>query len=204
MHAGRNSSFQRTLPKSARPLSSNVGHGGKRNQMKNGAYDQFPMPLALFCVLGNLLIYIVGALLLAPLGKSFVALYILYCLGLEIRVLRISCRDCFYYGKLCAFGRGKMCSVLFKKGSPEKFMKKKISWSCLLPDFLASLIPLSIGGFFLAQHFSWLNLFLVVFLIFIAFPVTGFIRSSIACKHCKQKDLGCPSIIFFSGNKQHV
>jgi hypothetical protein len=117
---------------------------------------------------------------------------------MEIRVLIMSCRDCFYYGKLCAFGRGKICSLLFKKGSPERFKMKKITWINLVPDFLVSIIPLVIGGFYLVRSFTWLRLSLVVVLVIMAFPVTGFVRGSISCKLCRQKVMGCPAVQLFT------
>jgi len=172
--------------------------------MDNEIYDEFPLSLVLFCIVVNISIYIVGAYLIAPLGKIFVALYLLYCLWMEIRVLIMSCRDCYYYGKLCAFGKGKICSLLFKKGSPERFKRKKITWINLMPDFLVSLIPLVIGGFYLVQSFTWLRLSFILVLVIIAFPVTGFVRGSISCKFCRQKEIGCPAVQLFTKNDQNA
>ena len=172
--------------------------------MENKVYDQFPLPLVLLCIVVNLLIYVVGVYLIFPLGKVFVFLYLLYCLWMEIRAPLLSCRNCFYYGKFCAFGKGKICSLLFRKGSPERFLKKKISWITLAPDFLVSLVPLVVGGFYLVQLFSWLRLFLILILLILAFPVTGFVRSSISCKFCKQREIGCPAIQFFTKTNQNV
>ena len=166
--------------------------------MENEVYDEFPLSSVLFCTAVNIAIYVVGAYLIAPLGKIFVALYLLYCLWMETRALTKSCRDCYYYGRLCAFGRGKICSLLFKKGSPEGFKTKKITWINLVPDFLVSVIPLAVGGFYLVQSFNWLRLSLIVVLVIMAFPVTGFVRRSISCKFCRQKEMGCPAVQFFS------
>jgi len=168
--------------------------------MDNKTYDEFPLYLVLFCIVINISIYIVGAYLIAPLGKTFIALYLLYCLWMEIRVLIMSCRDCYYYGKLCAFGRGRICSLLFKKGSPERFTMKKITRIHLIPYFLVSLIPLVIGGFYLVQSFTWLRLSFILVLVIIAFPVTGFMRGSISCKFCRQKGMGCPAVQLFDKN----
>lgn len=170
--------------------------------MNNETYDEFPLHLVLFCLAVNISIYIVGAYLIAPLGKIYITLYLLYCLLVETRVLIISCRDCYYYGKLCAFGKGKICSLFFKKGSPERFKIKKITWLDLIPDFLVSLIPLIIGGYSLFQNFSWVRLSGIIVLVIIAFPVTGFIRGSIACKFCRQKEMGCPALQLFA-KKDH-
>jgi hypothetical protein len=166
--------------------------------MDNEIYDEFPLYLVLFCIAVNISIYIVGAYLIVPLGKIFVALYLLYCLWMEIRVLIMSCRDCYYYGRLCAFGRGKICSLFLGKGSPERFRMKKITWINLVPDFLVSIIPLVIGGFYLVQSFTWLRLSLIVVLVIMAFPVTGFVRGSISCKFCRQREMGCPAVQLFA------
>ncbi len=172
--------------------------------MDNEIYDEFPSSLVLFCIVVNISIYIVGAYLIAPLGKIFVALYLLYCLWMEIRVLIMSCRDCYYYGKLCAFGKGKICSLLIKKGSPERFKRKKITLINLMPEFLVSLIPLVIGGFYLVQSFTWLRLSFILILVILAFPVTGFVRGSISCKYCRQKEIGCPAVQLFKKNDQNI
>ena len=172
--------------------------------MDSEIYDEFPLSLVLFCMAVNTSIYIVGAYLIAPLGKIFVALYLLYCLWMEIRVLTKSCRDCYYYGRLCAFGRGKICSLLFKMGSPERFKMNRITWINLVPDFLVSIIPLAIGGFYLVQSFTWLRLSLIVVLVIMAFPVTGFVRGSISCKFCRQKVMGCPAVQLFAKNAHNT
>jgi len=166
--------------------------------MRNEAYDRFPLPMVLLCVAVNILIYIVGAYLIAPLGMIFIVIYLLYCLWLELRVIMMSCRDCYYYGKLCAFGKGKICSLFFKKGSPERFKEKKICWRHLIPDFLVSLVPLAVGGFYLFYSFSWLRLSFMLVLAILAFPVMGFVRGSISCSFCRQRELGCPAVQLFS------
>jgi hypothetical protein len=172
--------------------------------MNNQIHDEFPLSSVLFCTTVSIAIYIVGAYLITPLGKIFVALYLLYCLWMEIRILAKSCRDCYYYGRLCAFGRGKICSLLLKKGSPERFKMKKITWINLVPDFLVSLIPLVIGGFYLVQSFSWLRLSFMIVLVIIAFPVTGFVRRSISCKFCRQREMGCPAVQLFAKNAHNA
>ena len=163
-------------------------------------YDNFPLHIVLFCNAISLSIYTLGAFIIAPHGTAYVALYISYCLLLEIRVLVISCRNCFYYGEFCAFGKGRICSLFFKKGAPERFSAKAITWFDILPDFLVSLVPIVIGVVSLTISFSWVMLLLVVMISVMAFPVTGFIRSSIACKFCRQREIGCPALQLFSKN----
>ena len=172
--------------------------------MDDEIYDEFPLSIVLFCIVVNISIYIVGAYLIAPIGRFFIALYLVYGLCMEIRVLTMSCRDCYYYGKLCAFGKGKICSLLLKKGNPEYFKTKKVTWINLIPDFLVSLIPLVIEGFHLVQSFTWLRLSFILVLVILAFPVTGFVRGSISCKFCRQKEIDCPAIQLFTKKDQNA
>ena len=169
----------------------------------NKTYDDFPLHIVLLCNAVNISIYIVGAFIIAPLGNIYIALYVLYCLLLETRVMVISCRDCYYYGKKCAFGKGRICSIFFKKGTPKRFLSKNITWLDILPDFLVSIVPLAIGIIRLFKSFSWVMLSLVIVLCIVAFPLTGFIRSSVSCKFCRQREIGCPALQLFAKNNDN-
>jgi hypothetical protein len=71
-------------------------------------YDKFPAWMALLAVLLTLLIYAIGALILTGFNSVIALLYLLYCLWIELRILQRSCVNCFYYGKTCGLGRGKL------------------------------------------------------------------------------------------------
>jgi hypothetical protein len=44
--------------------------------------------------------------------------------------------------KKCAFGKGKLSSLFFKKGeAPELFCNKKITWKELIPEMLVPFTP---------------------------------------------------------------
>ncbi len=170
--------------------------------MNNVTYDRFPARFVALCAGVTVAIYAIGAYLIAPSGIVFVGLYLLFCLYMELRVVTKSCRDCYYYGKLCAFGRGKLCALVLPKGSPGRFLEKKITWMSLVPDLLVSLIPLVVGIVYLVRGFSWPRLVLLVVLVVLAFPVTGFVRGSISCKFCKQRLIGCPAMRLFERKDQ--
>ncbi|MFB0554035.1 MAG: hypothetical protein ACETWQ_12080 [Phycisphaerae bacterium] len=107
--------------------------------------------------------------------------------------------NCYYYGKTCGLGRGKLCALLFKKGNPEKFAEKEISWKDLIPDFLVLIFPLIGGIIILVRDFTWLILALMVVLALLSLGGNALIRGSLACKYCKQKELtGCPAEQLFS------
>jgi hypothetical protein len=150
-------------------------------QNKQG-YENFPIWIALLSCALSLSIYALGAYIFSQLGIFFTVLYLLFCLWIELRIFRESCVNCYYYGKTCGLGRGKLCALLFKKGNPEEFADKEISWIDILPDF------------------TWLVLVLMVILAMLSLGGNALMRGSLVCKYCKQRELGCPAEQLF--NKQ--
>jgi hypothetical protein len=125
------------------------------------------------------------------------ALYLLYCCGVEIHVMKTGCVDCYYYGKWCAFGKGKAAPLLFKRGDPKRFSSKCLTWKAFLPDMLVFLIPFGGGIALLIQGFSWSRAMMIAALAALSFGGNSFVRTRIACNYCKQRELGCPAEQFF-------
>lgn len=165
-------------------------------------YENYPCWIIFISNFVSIAIYFIGALIIARIGLIWLGLYLLYIVWLEIRLMKGSCVNCYYYGKYCAFGKGKISSLFFKKGDHSKFIKDKITWKDMLPDFLVSLIPLLVGVALLILNFNWPLLILIVLLIFLTSFGNGFIRSSLACKYCKQKEIGCSAEQLFNKNKK--
>jgi len=167
----------------------------------NKAYENFPLWIPLLSCVLSLSIYALGTYIFSQLDFFFTVLYLMFCLWVELRILKGSCVNCYYYGKTCGLGRGKLCALLFKKGNPEKFAEKEISWKDLIPDFLVLIFPLVGGIIILIRDFTWLIMALMVILAMLWFFGNALIRGSLACKFCKQKELtGCPAEQLF--NKQ--
>ena len=164
-------------------------------------YENFPAAKVVPAVLLNLSIYALGASILSGFGIPAAVLYLLYCLATEINVMKTGCVDCFYYGKWCAFGKGKVAPLLFKRGNPARFPAKSMSWKELLPDMFVALIPLAGGITLLIQGFSWGVTLMLALLLALAFQGNYLVRSKIACKYCKQRELGCPAERFFDKQK---
>jgi len=128
--------------------------------------------------------------------------YLFYIFFLEIKVMQRSCVNCYYYGKYCAFGKGKISSLFFKKISSGNFAKEKISWKDMLPDFLVSIIPFIVGIILLVEHFNLLLLTSIILLVILTTFGNSFIRGFLACKHCKQQELGCHAEQLFNKRKK--
>lgn len=165
-------------------------------------FENYPCWIMIISNLVSIAIYLIGAFIIYHLGLIWLGLYLLYIIWLEIRVMRKSCVNCFYYGKCCAFGKGKIIPLFFKKGNPQKFINRKITWKDIIPDFLVSIIPLVVGIALLIINFNWLVLILVVLLVILTSAGNGFVRGSLACKFCKQREIGCPAERLFNKNKK--
>ncbi len=161
-------------------------------------FENYPWRMIAISNAVSVAIYVLGFSLMARLGNVWGLLYAAFCVWLEWRLLSKSCRHCYYYGKRCAFGKGLVCAWLFSRGSMENFCAKQISWKDIVPDFLVSLIPAVAGIAMLLSNFSWVLLLAVAALMLLGSIGTGLVRGQVACKHCKQRELGCPAEQLFS------
>jgi hypothetical protein len=152
----------------------------------------------ILCNLLPLLVYAIGAYILSGFGILVSMVYLFYCFLMEIRVMKLGCVNCYYYGKLCGTGKGKLCSLLFRQGDPTKFAEAEVSWMAMLPDFMVIILPLVGGIVLLIMNFSWFLLGVMIFILFLYFFGNSLIRGPIMCKHCQQKVIGCPAEQFFT------
>jgi len=157
------------------------------------AYENYPVWMVIGSNLLSISIYLIGAAILYQIGLIWPVLFVLFILLLEFRLVRGHCVDCYYYGKTCAFGKGRLSSLFFPKGIPEHFSQRLITKKDLLPDFLVFFIPLVVGSALLIRDFSWILLILVIALFILGFAGNAVVRGQIACRYCRQKEIGCPA-----------
>ncbi len=153
----------------------------------------YPVSTVILSNLHSIILYVAGALILFHAGWVYGALYILYVLSLEIRLIRNHCVNCFYWGKTCGFGKGRLSALIFKQGDPKHFCSKSYTFYDLIPDMLVALIPVITGIVLLVIHFKILILTAVLLIVLLTTKGNEFIRRNMVCKYCKQKDLGCPA-----------
>jgi len=161
-------------------------------------YENFPIGIVILSNFVSFAIYGFGFLIIFRLGLIFALIYMLYVLLFEFRLIRYHCTNCFYWGKTCGFGKGRLSSLLFKKGDSSKFCNKKMTWKDMIPDILISLIPLIVGIVLLFLKFDLILLSFLVLLLLLTTFGNGFIRGTMTCRYCKQKDLGCPTDELFN------
>jgi len=162
------------------------------------AFEWYPLWIVLAFNLASFLSYAIGAYLLFLVGMVWGILYITYLIYLELSTYREGCVCCYYYGKRCASGRGRIAPYLFKKDDPKKFCEKEVTVAKILPHFLVLLFPLIGGAILLLQNFRWGILLLMLIPPLIWFMGNPVIYGKLACPHCKQGRICCPANEFFS------
>jgi len=164
-------------------------------------YENYPAWMVLGSNLLSISMYLIGAAILYQIGLIWLVLYVLFILLLELRLVKGHCVDCWYYGRTCAFGKGRMSCMFFPKGTPEQFKKQTITWKDIVPDFLVFIIPLLVGIALLIHDFSWILLVLIIILFFLGFMGNAVVRSQLACRYCRQREIGCPAQRLFERTK---
>jgi hypothetical protein len=163
-------------------------------------YENYPTGIVFLSNFVSITIYGIGFFVILRLGLVFALLYLLYIMILEYRLIKYHCTSCYYWGKTCGFGKGRISSSFFKKGEVSWFCSKKMTWKDMIPDILVSLIPLVTGVVLLILEFDFLLLAALLLLFILSTMVTGFIRGKMTCLFCKQRDLGCPADSLFKKN----
>jgi len=165
------------------------------------SYENFPPWIPLIAIFVSIVSYILGAIILMGFGIIVAILYLVYCFGIEMLVIFRSCKHCYYYNRVCGLGKGKIVSLVTKKGSSKKFTEREVTFFDLIPDFLVGIFPI-VGGIILSVlDFSLIRIGMIILLVILSFGGTAFIRGSFACKYCKQREIGCPAEQFFSKKK---
>jgi hypothetical protein len=170
----------------------------KKEKSKIKTYENYPGGMVLLAVVFSLLIYALGAYVLFEFNFWVMVLYLVFCFFVELNVLTHSCVNCYYYGKVCCFGKGKICSLFFKKGNNKSFCKKQVSWKDMIPDMLIPIVPILAGIALLIWNFRWDILVALILLVILSSFGNSFIRGNCACKFCKQRALGCPAEQLFN------
>jgi len=173
------------------------------NQDDFPGFENYPIWIVFISNLVLIAIYLIGALIVYKVGWTWLLIaYLIFVGYLEFKLIKGHCVNCYYYGKTCAFSKGRISSMFFKKGDREKFCRTQITWKDILPDFLVSLIPIAIGVILLIKDFNSVLLSEIIILILLTFVGNALIRGQLACKHCKQKDIGCPAEKLFQGKRK--
>lgn len=163
-------------------------------------HENYPLVTVAVSNLLQFLIYGCGFIIMYQTGIIISGVYLLYIFFLELRLVKNHCVDCYYYGKICGFGRGKITSLFFGRGDSTKFCACDMTFKDMIPDILVSLIPVLTAIVLMIIKFEITILITTIVLIVLTTLGNGYIRGNLTCRFCIQKDKGCPADRLF--NKQ--
>ena len=155
------------------------------------SYENFPPGIILFSNFVSLSIYGLGFYIMLQINLAFSLLYLGYLIYLEYRLISKHCINCYYWGKLCGFGKGKLSSLFFKRGESSEFCSKKLTWKDMIPDLLVTLIPFVTGIILIVIKFDLIILSAVILIVALTTTGNSYVRGKLTCLHCKQRELGC-------------
>jgi hypothetical protein len=161
-------------------------------------YDSYPWQIVLLSNAVSISIYGLGFFIMFQANRIISIFYLICILALEYRLLKYHCTTCFYWGNICGFGKGRLSSWFFRKGDISKFCSHEMSWKDMIPDLLISLIPFIIGIILIVIKFDYIVFTALVLLVLLTTSGNGFIRGRLTCRHCKQKEMGCPADKLFN------
>ena len=171
--------------------------------MKNPKiFENYPLWIVIPANILMLAVYVAGAYIMFRLSLITGILYVVYLVLLERHFFKEGCTCCFYYGKLCAFGKGIIAAIFFKRGDPEKFCERKLGFKDFIPQILVVLIPLIVGiALLFSRGFNLLILIAIIYPVLSWFAINPILYGKLACIHCKQGSICCPALKFFTKEK---
>ncbi|MBW2977520.1 hypothetical protein KY331_01625 [Candidatus Woesearchaeota archaeon] len=165
-------------------------------------YESYPIWSVTVVILLFLAIYLAGSYIMFRLHLIAGILYLLYIVLMEFFVYKEACPHCYYYGKLCFSGRGRLAKLLYKKGDPKKFCSRPMKFKDFVPQLIVVIVPVIVGiALLISRGFHLLTLIAVLYPVFNWFVLNPIIYGKLACSHCKQGKKCCPALEFFSKKK---
>ena len=139
-----------------------------------------------------LIAFALGIYILLGLNDALAIIYVIYSVIALNLILPLSrCVSCFYHGKVCNTGWGKIAGYLFEKGDESKYVDL-YNYAIFL--HLLWLVPLLVALLQLVRKRSILALSIFLIYIFILF-VEKIILKKMCCKRCHQREF-CPALPF--------
>jgi hypothetical protein len=164
---------------------------GDEVKLYKEGYEEYPVSKA---IVGNILMLVWMGL--GFWGIQFISpllAWIFLSTGLLmvfIVLRKLVCTSCYYYGKRCAIGWGKLAAMMFKKGDVSTFPENPGIKIAPATYGLLSLIPLIFIVIAMIQGVTALKITVLVLLVGIS-AYSGGIGRKGACMHCKMR-LICP------------
>jgi len=163
----------------------------EQENLFEGGLEEHPLGRIIIGNLAMLIWFALGALACWYFYPILGLVYLIVAFVLVYVVLRkLVCVNCYYYDKWCGLGWGKLCAIMFKKGSLEEF-PTSIGLKLAPATYgLLMIIPLVLLFISIIQVFSWYKIVVLILLLLVSL-YSGGVGRRVACAHCNM-NLICP------------
>jgi len=154
--------------------------------------ENYPKHIIVFRWIILLIAFALGIYILLGLNDALAIIYVIYSVIALNLILPLSrCVSCFYHGKVCNTGWGKIAGYLFEKGDESKYVD---DYNYAIFLHLLWVVPLLVAFLQLVRKRNILALSIFLIYIFILF-VEKIILKKMCCKRCHQREF-CPALPF--------
>jgi hypothetical protein len=160
-------------------------------KLSESGYEEYPLPGVLLENAAIAVWIALGTIISWRLHPAVGLLYLLFSIVMILVVMRKAvCTRCFYYGKRCHVGWGKISAALFDQGGITEF--NACAGIKIAPVFygLLALAPLLIGIISMVKTPSLSSIVLIAALVLVVFYSAVILRKK-SCSRCKMKSI-CP------------
>jgi len=161
-------------------------------EIKGKGYENYPLWIVIFYNIILVSIYAIGLYLTYLINIYLMVTFSLLILYNEVSVYGEGCKNCYYYGKTCGAGRGRIAKLFIKKGSPKKFCERKVTWKDFIIPMLPSLLIIVVGIYLMILDFSFLILLMTAWPLIVFFFINQWLYGELLCPNCKQCAICCP------------
>lgn len=155
-------------------------------------YENYPKPIIIIRWLILVTAFVLGIYVLFEIHYTFAIIYVIYSVVALTLILPLSrCASCFYHGKLCNTGWGKIAAYLFKKGDESRYVDY-YNYATFL--HLLWLVPLLVALLQLVRRRDIFVLSIFVLYLLILF-IEKVVLKKLCCRRCHQKEF-CPALPF--------
>lgn len=162
---------------------------GNGNSLFDKGLEEYPLSVVLIENIVLALWIVLGTIFVSQISVIIGLIYIACALIVILVVMRkLLCTHCYYYGKRCHVGWGKISSILYDKGNLDEFstcVGQKIA-----PIFfgLLALIPMIFGSISLLKNFMISKLILMILLLG-TILYSSIVTRKESCGKCKMKNV---------------
>lgn len=156
-------------------------------KQKETGLEEYPKAVIIIENLALLIWIALGALAASYVATELAIAYVAFAAIMLLFLLRkLLCTHCYYYGKWCHIGWGKLTALIFPKGNPEEFntgLGQKlvpVTYGLLMMVPILALVFSMLGAFTLEK----LGLLIAIFAVS---GYSGFIARKNSCALCKMR-----------------